>query len=297
MYHGQRLLGLLCLGDKDSLTAFKTDELEKLQNFQRESNIHISNALSYEEAMREQMRDRTVELSSEIMSKSIPVSLPNLRGIKFGVFLIPKYGEGVDYFDFLRPGNQGVGVLATDISGVGVNSAIYSVIVRSSFQASVNESPSTFSVMQRLNRVLYEYAGGVGELVTAFYFYYDVQSMRLIYTNAGFPALEIYRIEKNDFDSLDTEGIPLGHDPQSDYGMGRTNLLRGDIGVVFSKALINSTNQKGEYFEIAQLRTLVKENRGNHPNEIAQIINDSFSRFIGLSSPESDVVVIVFKIV
>lgn len=297
MYHGQRLLGLLCLGDKDSLAAFKPDELEKLQYFHRESNIHISNALSYEEAMREQMRDRTIELSSDIMSKSIPVALPNLMGIKFGVLLIPKYGEGVDYFDFLRPGNQGIGVLATDISGMGVKSALNSVILRSSFQACVNESPSTFSVMQRLNRILYEYTEGGGELITAFYLYYDIKSMRLIYTNAGFPALEIYRIGKNDFDSLDTEGIPLGHDPRGDYGMGRTNLLRGDIGVLFSKALINSKNQKGEYFEIGQLRALVKENRGNHPNDIAQIINDSFSRFIGLSSPESDVVVIVFKIV
>ena len=48
---------------------------------------------------------------------------------------------------------------------------------------------------------------------------------------------------------------------------------------------------------MSRLRAIVKDNRGRHPNEIAKIINDNFSSFIGLSSPESDIVVIVFKIV
>jgi len=297
MYHGQRLLGILCLGEKDSLAAYKPDELDNLRQFQRESNTLISNALSYEEARKEQMIARTMELSSDIMSQSVPAALPNVMGIKFGALLIPKYGEGVDYFDFLRPGNEGIGTIVTDVSGSGVNSALYSVVLRSAFQSCIADAPTSYAIMQRLNRVLFEYNEGKGQLVTAYYFYYDIKSMRLIYTNGGFPALNLYRIEKNDFDVLDTEGIPLGHDPRSEYGMGRTNLLRGDIGVLFSKALIGTANQRGEYFEVSQLRTIVKESRGRAPQEIVQSIRDGFESFLGISLPESDIIVIVFKIV
>ncbi|HDP80479.1 MAG TPA: hypothetical protein ENN21_06510 [Spirochaetes bacterium] len=297
IYHERRVLGLLCLGEKDSLAAFKPDEMRKLAFFQAESNTHISNALTYEESRRQQMITRTLDLSSDILAKSVPKSLPSVMGVKFGALVIPRYGEGIDYFDFMRPSSEGIGMIATDISGVGINSALYSVVLRSAFQSSLEESPSTFSVIQKLNNAVYDYSEGKGNLITAYYMYYDVRSMRLMYTNAGFPPLELFRIEKNDFDSLDTEGIPLGYDPRADYGMGRTNLLRGDIGLVYSKALITSKNTKGEVFGLGKLRNIIRQSRVDKPTEICRIIKEEFTSFLGLSSPESDIVVLMFKTV
>ncbi len=297
IYHRRTVLGLICLGEKDTLAGYRPDEITKLEYFQKECNVLISNALTYEEAMREQFITRTINLSADIMAKAIPAALPNMLSIKFGAFYLPKYGEGVDYFDFLRPGSQGIGVIATDISGVGVNSALYSVVLRSAFQSCVHEAPSSYSVLQRLNSVLYEYSEGKGGFITGFYFYYDVKSMRLIFSNAGFPPLELFRIEKNDFDSLDTEGIPLGYDPSASYGMGRTYLLRGDIGILYSKALVNSKNQKGESFPLTELRSIVRDNRVAKPADIARIVQERFSEFMGIASPESDIVAIIFKII
>jgi serine phosphatase RsbU (regulator of sigma subunit) len=296
LYHERTLLGLLCLGEKDSLAAYKPDEIEKLSFFRTESNVHISNALTYEESKRKQLIARSMSLSSEVLSRSVPTALPNLAGIKFGAFIVPRHGEGIDYFDFIRPVNHGVGVVATDIAGVGINSAISSIILRSAFQSCMEEAPSAYSVIQKLNRAVYEFSEGRSGLITAYYMYYDLRSTRLIYSNAGFPPLEIFRVEKNDFDSLDTEGIPLGYDPHASYGMGRTNLLRGDIGVIYSKALITSKNQKGEAFGLLNLRAVIRESRAERPPVIAERIKERFTTFIGLLSPESDIVVIVFKI-
>lgn len=296
IYHERRVLGLLCLGEKDTLAAFKPAEIEKLRSFLSGSNVHISNALAYEESKQQQMIARAMDLSSDILSRSAATALPNLTGIRFGAFVIPRYAEAVDYYDFIRPVTHGVGMIATDIAGVGINSALYSVVLRSALHSSVEEAPSAYSVMQRLNSVVYEYSEGRSELITAFYAYYDLRSMRLIYSNAGFPPLELYRIEKNDFDSLDTEGIPLGYDMKANYGMGRTNLLRGDIGVICSKALITSKNQKGESFGLVNLRAVVKESRMERPGEIANSIKERFLSYLGLLAPESDIVVIVFKI-
>ncbi|TAL37085.1 MAG: hypothetical protein EPN93_06570 [Spirochaetes bacterium] len=297
VYHEKRVLGFICLGDKDSLVSFKPDEIEKLNTFLGSSNIHISNALTYEESKRQQLIARTLDLSSEILSKSLPTALPNLLGIKFGAFVIPRYGSAVDYFDFIRPGNQGVGLIATDISGVGINSALYAVLLRSAFQSCIEEAPSAYSVMQKLNNVIFRYSEGSGGLLTAYYMYYDLRSMRLIYSNAGFPPLDLFRIEKNDFDALDTEGIPLGYDPTASYGMGRTNLLRGDIGAVYSKALISSKNQKGEPFGLLQLRGIIRDHRADRPDEIVEAIKERFVAHLGLNSPEADIAVILFKIV
>ncbi|MBP7737416.1 MAG: SpoIIE family protein phosphatase [Spirochaetes bacterium] len=297
VYHERRVAGLLCLGMKETLAGYHTDEIDKLRQFNVKSNDYISTALTYQKAMQEQMVTRTIDVSSRIINSAVPVSLPNINNIKFGAFIIPKYSQGSDYFDFIRPGEHGVGIIATDISGVGVNSALYSVLLRSAFHSSILDAPSTSTVIGNMNRVLCDYGKGKGELVTAYYLYYDIRSMRLMYTNAGYPALEMFRIEKNNFDSFDTEGIPIGYDPGATYGIGRTDLVRGDIGILYSKTLTTSKNQKGDEYGILKLRNTVMENRTRGAQEIAAQIKNSFEAFMGLLSPTSDVVVLVFKIV
>jgi hypothetical protein len=297
VYHERRVVGLFCLGMKETLAGYHTDEIDKLRQFYVKSSDFISTALTYQKAMQEQMVTRTIDISSRIIHNAVPVSLPNINNIKFGAFIIPKYARGGDYFDFIRPGDQGVGIIATDISGVGVNSALYSVLLRSAFHSSILDAPSTSTVIGNMNKVLCDYGRGRGELVTAYYLYYDIRSMRLMYTNAGYPALEVFRIEKNNFDSYDTEGIPLGYDPGANYGIGRTDLVRGDIGILYSKTLTTSKNQKGDEFGLLRLRNTIMELRTRKASDIAAQIKTAFESFMGLLSPTSDVVVIVFKIV
>lgn len=297
VYHERMLAGLLCLGAKETLAGYHSDEMRKLEQLHPKCSDFISTALTYQKAAQEQMVARTIDLSAQILSGATPGSLPNLGSIKFGAFVIPKYSTGCDYFDFIRPGEQGVGVIATDIAGVGVNSALYSVLLRSAFHASIQEAPFTSTVIGTINRILYDYNKGAVSLVTAFYLYYDIRSMRLMYTNAGFPALELYRIEKNNFDSLDTEGIPLGYDKDVVYGIGRTDLVRGDIGLLYSKTLTATKNQKGDEYGLLRLRNTIMEVKNRSVSEIASHIKESFESFLGLSSPASDVVVVVFKIV
>jgi hypothetical protein len=297
IYHEKRVVGLFCLGEKSDYSPFSAAELDQLQDFLSECSDILSTTLAYQKASEEQFLNRTVDVSSYILDKSVPEKLPVAAGIRFGAFLFPKYQSGVDYFDFIPLGENGIGFIVTDIAGVGINSSLYSVLLRSSYQAQIQDVASTHGVTQMLNRVLYDYNSGRGGLVTSFCFYYDSKNMRLSYTNAGCPALELFRIEKNDFDTLDTEGIPLGYDSSAHYGTGRTNVARGDLGVVYSRALVNAKNQQGERFGLLRLRDIVKVNRSKKPAEIADILHEAYEKFMGLASGDADIIVLIFKIV
>ena len=297
IYHENRVLALICLGSKENLSMFSKDQLEKLRYFRNESNEFISTALTYKTAQEEQFIARTVDLSSYLLSKSSSQSLPNNKKIKFGAFIVPKYEDGGNYFDFVRPGQNGIGILISNVSGVGINPAIYSVLMRSSLQASVTEASSSYMVMHNLNRVLYKYNKGKGNFVTAYYVYYDIKSMRLIYSNAGYPPLEIFRVDTNSFETLDSEGIPLGFEESATFGISRTSLILGDIAFLYSKSLINAKNQNGESFGLTRLRSIIRDNRTKKPTEISEIIKEIFVRFMGLSVPESDIIVLIFKVV
>jgi serine phosphatase RsbU (regulator of sigma subunit) len=295
VFNDKQIIGIICLGEKSSMASYKSDEIAKLQQFNLESNRYITSAIDYAEWSQGQFVSGILDLSSEILSKAVPVSIPKFQEISFGAFYVPRYREGIDYFDFIMPTNIGAGVIATDISGRGINNAIYSVILRSAFHSCIEDAHSTYVTMQKLNKALHAYTKGEGGIVKAYYFYYNIYTMRLIYTNAGFQPLEIYRVDKNLYESLDTDGFPLGTDLTANYGMGRTNLLIGDIGFLYSRSLIDAKNQSGEKFGLTQLRQIIKENRQRHPSEIASILKDKFLSFMGLSSPDSNILVIIFK--
>lgn len=296
VYHRNGVLGLFGLGEKVSQSGYKLYEVMKLETFRREINIHISNAFTYKEAMRDELLQRTLDLSTDILSKSVPISIPGVVGVKFGAFYVPKYRDRMDYFDFLKVGTQGVGVIATDMPGIGFDDPFHSVIMRSAFQTSISEAPSSYSIMQRLNRVLCDYHKGLSAEVKSCYFYYDIKSQRLVYTNAGFPPLEIFRVELNGFEQMDTDGAPLGADPAASYGMGRTNMLRGDIGVLYSTALTNTKNQDGEIFGLTRLQNIVREYRMSDSSVITQNVRENYISFMGDTVPESSVILIVFKV-
>jgi sigma-B regulation protein RsbU (phosphoserine phosphatase) len=296
VYNNGQIIGIICLGEKATMAMYKKGEITKLQRFNRELNRRVSGAIDYEEWNQGQFASGILDLSSEILSKAVPLHLPKLPEISFGAFFIPRYREGIDYFDIITPTNIGAGVIVTDISGRGINNAIYSVILRSAFHSCIEEAHSTFATMQKLNKALHDYTKGTGGIVKAYYFYYNIYTMRLTYTNAGYQPLEIYRVDKNIYESLDTDGYPLGTDLTADYGMGRTNLLVGDIGFLYSRALIESKNQKGEKYGLTQLRGIIKENRRRHPSEITAILKEDFLSFMGTSSPDANILVIIFKV-
>ncbi len=295
-YYENRINGILCLGRKENLSGFSPDEVEKISEYRARANDFITSALTFDKAKKEQFISRSLNLSSEILENTSANKLPDMKNISFSTLISPRYDKGVDYFDFLQPTKNSMGILCSDISGIGINNALYSVILRSAFHGCINEAASPYNIIKRINLVLSEYTKGEGELVTAFYCYFEAETRRIFYTNAGFPPMEVFRVEKNDFDTLDTAGSPLGYDPMSEFGQGRTELKNGDICVIYSKSLINSRNNEGGTFGLLRLRGAIRESRGKQPTEIAFNLKKIYEKFMNQALPETDVTVLIMKI-
>ena len=296
LYYENRIYGLLCLGKKENMKSLTPDELEKLEEFRIRSNDFIITALAYDKAKQDQFISRSLGLSGNILHGSSADSLPQMRNMKFGSLIAPGYSRGVDYFDFLQPTKNTIGILFTDVSGLGINNALYSVLLRSVFHSCINEAASPYIIIKRINLVLHDYTKGKGELVTAFYAFFDTDTKRLFYSNAGFPPAEVFRIDRNDFDSLDTEGSPLGYKLNAEFGSGRTELKSGDICIIYSKSFINSKNSDNENFGLLRLRNIVKESKSKLPADIAKNLKTAYENFMGIALQGSDITLLIIKI-
>ncbi|HOP30653.1 MAG TPA: SpoIIE family protein phosphatase [Spirochaetota bacterium] len=297
VYYENRIFGMLCLGKRDNGKNLTPDEIEHLEEFRIRFNDFIITVLAFDKAKKDQFITRSLELSADILSSAAARVLPNIKNIKFSSLIAPRYQRGFDYFDYIQPTENTLGLLCTDVSGIGVNNALYAVILRSVFHSCINEAASPYIIIKRINLVINEYTKGGGELVTAFYAFFDSNSRRVYYANAGFPPMEVFRIDKNDFDSLDTEGSPLGYDPLSEYGQGTSELKAGDICAIYSKSLINSKNSEGESFGLLRLRNTIREQKSRTPSEIVKNLKAAYEKFMGIALPDSDITVIVMKIV
>ena len=296
LYYENRIYGMLCLGKKENMKSLTPDELEKLEEFRIRSNDFIITALAYDKAKQDQFISRSLGLSGNILQGSAANSLPVMKNMKFSSLIAPGYSRGIDYFDFLQPTKNTIGILFTDVSGLGINNALYSVLLRSVFHSCINEAASPYIIIKRINLVLHDYTRGKGELVTAFYAFFDTDTKRLFYSNAGFPPAEVFRIDRNDFDSLDTEGSPLGYKLNAEFGQGRTELKSGDICIIYSKSFINSKNSENESFGLLRLRNIVKESKSKLPNEIAKNLKIGYENFMGIALQGSDITLLVIKI-
>lgn len=296
LYYDNRIYGMLCLSKKENMKSLTPDELEKLEEFRIRSNDFIITALAYDKAKQDQFISRSLGLSGSILHASAASSLPQMNNMKFGSLIAPGFSRGNDYFDFLQPTKNTIGILFTDVSGLGINNALYSVLLRSVFHSCINEAASPYIMIKRINLVLHDYTRGKGELVTAFYAFFDTDTKRLFYSNAGFPPAEVFRIDRNDFDSLDTEGSPLGYKLNAEFGQGRTELKSGDICIIYSKSFINSKNSQNESFGLLKLRNIVKEFKSKSPAEIAKNLKSGYENFMGIALQGSDITLLVIKI-
>ena len=152
-YYENRINGLLCLGRKDNLSGFSPDEVEKIYEYRARTNDFITSALTFDKAKKEQFISRSLNLSSDILEKASADKLPEMKNISFSSLTSPRYSKGVDYFDFLQPTKNSIGILCSDVSGIGINNALYSVILRAAFHGCINEAASPYIIMKRINLV------------------------------------------------------------------------------------------------------------------------------------------------
>ena len=67
------------------------------------------------------------------------------------------------------------------------------------------------------------------------------------------------------------------------------------ISALFTRERLLTRKTRRANPSVLKLRALIKEHRAEQPQEMARIIKDEFISFLGLSAPESDIVMILFK--
>lgn len=200
---------------------------------------------------------------------------------------------GGDLYDVIEFRDGRIGIVIADVSGKGLEAAVFTAMSKYTLRAFASEDPSPGATLHRTNNSLMR----VGEewgFVTLAYSLLDPQTGTITAVNAGHPPCIIVRASGETVELRHpAHSLPLGIMNDTNYGECGETLNPGDVFVGYTDGVVEARHN-GELYEIDRLAALVRESRHLSADEIAHAIYESVLEY-SRGSMQDDVAVVVVK--
>ncbi|MCZ6598535.1 MAG: SpoIIE family protein phosphatase [Planctomycetota bacterium] len=158
------------------------------------------------------IREREVELATDVRDALLPVATPLIEGYDLGAVHISSSAIGGDFHDYIELEDDRVGLLVCEVSGKGMPAALIGATARSYLRSELTRAGGDPTAMTRVNAWLGEDVKK-GVYVTALYALVDPAGGRAAVVCAGHkvPLLR-YAAEDGTLRTIQPDGIALGLD-------------------------------------------------------------------------------------
>lgn len=234
-----------------------------------------------------------LEIAKEVQLKLFPQTMPLLKTLDYAGICIQALQVGGDYYDFLRLGQDRLGLVLGDISGKGIAAALLmanlQANLRTQFAAALDE-PERF--LRSVNRLFYENTAD-NAYATLFFGTYDDRSRSLRYANCGHLSALLLR-STGSLERLDSTCTVLGLFPDWECSFSECQLFPGDILVLYTDGVTEAFNGAAEEFGEDRLVELLSQKRSLSANGLAQSVVDEVQRF-SANRQHDDITLIVAR--
>lgn len=248
-------------------------------------------------ALRKKERlDRELEIGAEIQLKLLPRHCPTIEGMDLAARCQTASKVGGDYYDFipttfkqlrypesLQSASSAWSFAIGDVMGKGVPAGLIMTMLRGMLRAEVLNGHSPARILQNLNYVMHTDLESSNRFVTLFYAEYDPKTRILSYGNAAHNPPFLWQAATNTIIRLDTVGMLLGLDMDTQYHEAQVQLQPGDTVIFYTDGFTEAANRKGERFDEENLLQALKWacRNCNSADAILNYLFDLLLRFIG----------------
>ncbi|MGB7375242.1 MAG: PP2C family protein-serine/threonine phosphatase, partial [Rivularia sp. (in: cyanobacteria)] len=145
-------------------------------------------------------------------------------------------------------------------------------------------------ILQNLNRVMYADLDNSSRFATLFYSEYDPQKRLLSYSNAAHNPPLWWHAATKTVSRLDTNGMLIGLEANSQYENGQVYLEPGDTIIYYTDGLTDAASPSGERFDEENLIIAFSNACRNYkePQEILDCLFNTIKQFIGSDRQNND---------
>jgi len=259
--------------------------------------------------------DKELEIGAEIQLRLLPRQCPKIPGVDVAARCETASRVGGDYYDFIPADHDPLlksheaetspsllqnlkskiekgrwSIVIGDVMGKGVPAGLIMTMTRGMLRAEVLNRHSPAKILQHLNRVMYADLDNSHRFVTLFYSEYDPKTRVLSYSNAAHNPPLLWQSATNSLKRLDTLGMLIGLDADSQYFEGQVQLFPGDTIIYYTDGFTDAANQRGDRFDEDNLSAAFQWACQNYQESqaILDYLFDRVQQFIGLGNHNGD---------
>ena len=290
---GANVFGIIYADSPLSDSRFTEDHLKLLTTLASVAAIRVENARLTEEQMERERLEREQQVASEIQQRFLPAAAPQVDGYELQGISFPCYEIGGDYYDFIQRDDGKLVVALGDVSGKGTAAALLMSSLHAAIHAQADTHDSIVETIQAVNKYLTE-SIPPNRFVTLFYAELEPQVGRMTFLNAGHnPPLIVHA--GGTMEQLASGGLPLGIMADAEFREGRTQLLAGDVLVVYSDGVSEAVNPSGEEFGPTRLYEVVARNLDASASGIRDRIESALTKFCQGTPAADDITLVIVK--
>lgn len=294
---GRRILGAIYVDSRGTANHFFENDLELLSILGLQAGSAVERIELTEHFVAKQKIQQALDFAKQIQSSFLPKDIPQSVNLDIVGWSESCDETGGDYYDFIEQGEGSLGLVIGDVSGHGVGAALLMATARAFLRALATKVDDPGELLSQVNSLL-EQDLEDDQFMTFFYGNLDLNGFQMRYASAGHESPLIYRKATNDFETLESTGIPLGMMPGFAYEEGpKVSFSRGDILLLYTDGIIEAMDGEREEYGRERFREVIRANAAKSSNQIIKSVYDDVLAFCGGSPQRDDLTLAVCKFV
>jgi sigma-B regulation protein RsbU (phosphoserine phosphatase) len=279
--------------ESDEQDAYTEDDKQVLMLLASQVAISVEKAMLHEQLVEKKRMEAQLEVARQVQLALLPERDPEVSGFDISAYNFSTEEVSGDYYDFVKPHEDQLGLVIADVSGKGVPASLLMSFLRASLRAAIHIGYAPNVGMAKVNYLLWE-SIEQHQFVTAFYGMLDATNRTLAFVNAGHnPPLILNPDDSARF--IERGGLPLGLFKDTRYYEYYLPIDAGQILVLYTDGATEATSPEGEEYGRARLVESVRASRDRRARDMIDYIYNDIYEWSGGRGASDDVTFVIIK--
>ncbi|HYH86525.1 MAG TPA: GAF domain-containing SpoIIE family protein phosphatase [Pyrinomonadaceae bacterium] len=279
--------------ESDDLNAYAEDDEQILLLLASQVAIIVEKAMLHEQLVEKKRLEAQLEVARQVQLALLPDHDPVIEGFDISAYNFSTEEVSGDYYDFVKPFDDHLGLVIADVSGKGVPASLLMAFLRASLRAAIHIGYAPNVAAAKVNYLLWE-SIEQHQFVTAFYGMLDATNRTLAFVNAGHnPLLVLNGDGSHRF--VERGGLPLGLFRDTRYYEYYLPIDASQILVLYTDGATEATSPEGEEYGRDRLVKAVSACRERRAREMIDYIYNDVFEWTGGRGATDDVTFVIIK--
>ncbi|MFW6182236.1 MAG: SpoIIE family protein phosphatase [Chloroflexota bacterium] len=260
------------------------NEIRFLQLMANQAAIAMEKARLHREEIQRHRLEEELAVARQIQLSMLPPGEPQAEGWEFGMHYEAARQVGGDFYDFFElPDSNATAQLAlvvADVADKGVPAALFMALSRTMIRSVAISDRSPATALSRANDLILN-DSQTDLFLTAFYAALDVESGRMVYSNAGHNPPLWYRSQEQSFQELSTDGIALGVISDITLEDALIEVAAGDLLVFYTDGVTEAMNADLKEFGVERLKSAIAGAAADSAAEVRDAVVAAVDAYTG----------------